>query len=310
MGEHAKDQTSPAMERLLDVLNADFSNDVSLPAFLQEGQNQAQGLRLQNRLMHVLSPILLTDPDLRRERRKATITALLRHAEKRQRPAEEIDGLRAKLKRVDKEDEEQLEREREGGLRELVFMLSEWAASARISPQWQVDEFSEEDAGTTRSDRYKIGKKSLAIWQFHPVPSGPWAPTMMCLGACLVSGELNRLRCCAECWKYFFARDFRHTCCGESCYKKRDGRRAVARMKRFRRKNQRALKTHFMAKFPKLGLSQIRNCCQNGTITDGEMEALERLRDKAQKGISLVRIWASATPRIRGIFGRLPMALG
>jgi hypothetical protein len=252
MHERASIQHSGAMKQLLEALNADFRDEASLPGFLLE--DKSQGPRLQNTLRRVLAPILLTDPEQHREQRKATITALLRHAEQRERPTEELDHLRTKLKQIGREGTEQLAQERERGLRDLASMLSEWAASVQLSPAWQVDEMPNRTDGRRSANEYRIGARSLRITQWHPLSEGPWASTMMCLAACLVNGELNRLRCCSECWKYIFARDFRQTCC-KACYKKRDGKRAAGRMKRFRRKRQRALKDRFISTLPALEAS-------------------------------------------------------
>src|SRR5215831_6003911 len=111
MGEHANNQVSPAMERLLDVLNADFLNEASLPQFLQQAGDRSQGPKLQNELMRLLGPIMVTDPEQRKERRKAILTAFLHHAERRHRPAEELHSLRARLERIKKEGKEQLQHE-------------------------------------------------------------------------------------------------------------------------------------------------------------------------------------------------------
>jgi hypothetical protein len=144
----------------------------------------------------------------------------------------------------------------EDGLRELALSLSDWAQKEAIHPQWQVDEVGPGEQPQRSTDLlYRSGKKTLMVRAWHPLRRPTiTAAGIMNVGACLVSGELNRLRVCIDdaCRRYFYADDFRMTHCSEACRKRRDQARASARMQRYREKkrtNDAALERFFSPHF-------------------------------------------------------------
>ncbi len=92
--------------------------------------------RLQGRLMHHLAPVLISDPDQVGEQRRAVLQGMIRVSKQTGRPTGEIDNLNRLVQRLRHLSRAQLHQQMEKGLRLLARLLTEWAESSAVRPQW------------------------------------------------------------------------------------------------------------------------------------------------------------------------------
>jgi hypothetical protein len=230
------------------------------PAVMDEDE-RGEAARLQALMVHHLTPMLGLDPHNLVALRRKTLGFLLRQATRRGRPREARD-LRRQLAQEPHTREATRQREREEGLHTIVGWLSEWAqGEERLYPWWQIETPRTVDIARVPADQqYRIGAKVFTVTQRSGRPNTLTAKGMMNLGACLVGGELNRLRVCKleACRRYFYAEDLRSGVCSDACAGRRDGPRAVGRMRRMRKKRDAAAKALFLSTVPTLRVAQFR----------------------------------------------------
>lgn len=264
-----------------------------------------------------------TDPEHLADRRRTKLLNFIRQAKRGgDRKKERI--LRQQLAQEPHLREATRQRDREEGLRAIAAWLSEWAQGEQLYPWWQIDPPLPDDLARVHADQqYRIGAQVFTVSQWPGRPKTLTAKGMMNLGACLVSGELNRLRVCKEsgCVRYFYAEDFRLEHCSEACRRRNDGQRAVDRMRRMRKKRDAAAKALFLDTIPTLRVGQFRALEGQGapdnralallddlvqqfpSLNDRELALLGDLVKQSKDGRSLPYLWKE--PRVRRLFKKV-----
>jgi hypothetical protein len=317
------------MQWLLNLLNGDFLSGAASPTVapaVMDVTEQAEAERLQALIVHHLTPVLGLDPHKLVALRRKTLRFLLRQAKRRGKPRE-VRELRQQLAQEPQRRDATQQREREEGLQTIVCWLSEWAQGERLYPWWQIETPLPNELSRVHADQhYRIGAKVFTVTQWPGRPNTLAAKGMMNLGACLVSGELNRLRVCKvkACGRYFYAEDLRSGVCSDACAGRRDGPRATRRMRRMRKKQDAAAKALFLATVPTLRVAQFRALEDQRTpdkralamlddlvqqfpsLNDGELALLGGLVKQFKDGRSLPYLWKQ--PRVRRLFKKLQRA--
>ena len=305
-----------AMKWLVDFLNLDFNSvagEKDVDRFLASTSFPPDSLqnakRLQGRLMHHLAPVLISDPDQVGEQRRAVLQGIIRVSKQTGRPTGEIDNLNRLVQRLRHLNGAQLEQEREKGLRLLGQLLTEWAKSTAVRPQWQLDPVDARRAALVpRSKTYRIGRKRFVIsrWDLHQ--GGIWNTGLMIVASCLESGQLNRLRNCVYCSRFFFANDFRKTFCSSECQKAHDRKAARKRMARWRKEQEKQTKTYALGILPKLSPQLLRMPELQTKLRDSELDVLDSMRCDVEVGVPKEKVWARASSRRRALFRKLQLA--
>jgi hypothetical protein len=256
------------------------------PPAVIDAAERGEAERLQARIVHHLTPILGLDPHELVELRRKTLRLLLRQAERRGN-SKEARALRQQLAQEPHRREATRRRDREEGLRAIVRWLSEWAQGEQLYPWWQIDAPPPDEVSRAPADQhYRIGAKVFTVTQWPGRPNTLTAKGMMNLGACLVSGELNRLRVCIHeaCGRYFYAEDLRSEHCSTACRRHKDRPRVVGRMRRMRKKQEAAAKALFLSTIPTLRVAQFRALEDQRTL---DKRALTMLDDLVKRFPSL-----------------------
>ncbi len=315
-----------AMEWLVDFLNLDFDSTCETEKQKMEGligewrfppdkpkaaATVQSAKRLQTRLVHFLTPVLISDPDQVAQQRTAVLKGMMRVSKQTGMPQEEIDGLNRQVQKLQHLTKRQLEAERESGLRQLVEVLTEWGKSGAARPYWQLEK---EGVGGFEPEPgqqvYRIGGKRFFVLRRDWV-DGIWNKGLMTLASCLVSGQLERLRNCVHCSKFFFAQDFRKKFCTSECQKARDQKAAVERMTKWRKKKETELKTYALKILPKLSQRQFEApLLQKLQTVLGESGrgALDSMLQDMADGIPKDKVWARGSSRKRALFRKLQLA--
>lgn len=333
---------SSAMQHLLEVLNTNFKQGRALPDCVKNETERVERARVQDRLLSLLAPILgfvhpqpdLSAPDPEHVRRlQVAISKYQKSKDAKihgQQKTVECPICHRRLTipinaRVrcshspDKGPDDTVPPSRpptcEDGLRGLALELNEWASEAKVYPRWQVDDNQLPDPPSTvpAKQRDPGGKKVVTASQGFNYRPTLKNLTMLNLGACLVNGELARLRLCAEgtCRRYFYARDFRRKTCSRACYRLRDKVGARPRMRLFRERQRTAdaaLKAYALATLPKLHMRMLRAFAKQRVLTEREIDVLDGMREKVEEGTPLERIWELSGSRARGVFRKLQAA--
>jgi hypothetical protein len=332
----ARQTGSQAMQDLLRLLNADFKKEHALPDVKTEA-DRVEAEYLQAWLVSRLAPILgvvpprpvVSPPDPRHVAKVQAAIAQDREAEDaraqgKQKTVECHICHRRRTIPVDarvrcshgptKEQTESSMRPRicEDGLRELALDLSEWAEEAKMYPRWLVKDNQLPPLSESPAERrYQGGKKVLMVSQEFSCQPTRKNSMMLNLASLLVSGEFNRLRVCINdtCRRYFYAEKLTKTHCSPECYKRRDRATAARRMQRWREKQRDRTyspKEYFLAKLPTISNRLLRILRTQGKLNDTTMHELNDLREQAESGIHLERIWTRNS--VRALFKKLQTA--
>lgn len=307
--QHRGGRLDTAIQWLLDFLNLDFhsvhgTQEATLflanRSFPPDDPEIAR--RFQDRLTHLLAPILISDLHQVAEQRRAVLKGMIRMSRQRGRPQDEINNLHRMSERLRHLSRAQLQQERGNGLRLLAQLLTEWAEKSAVRPQWQLDPVNVKQAA---EKIYNVGSNKFVVRKWDRIQDGIWNTGMTTLAACLEGGQLNRLRNCVLCSRFFYAYHFRKKFCCPQHQREYDDKKAALRAHRWRKKQEAQLKRDALAILSTLSQQVLRMPRVEKMLSESQLGALSEMLLKIEARVSKKKIWAQASPRERALFKKL-----